>query len=82
MAIPPGEEEKEDATQHDRCTVTQDQRKCNNSIEPWLRGGKVPTVHKTQRRGRGRREGLRGGGGNSITSASSFTGQRDREPEL
>ncbi|CAB1435969.1 unnamed protein product [Pleuronectes platessa] len=37
----PREEEKEDATQHDRCTVTQDQRKCNNSMDPWFRGGKA-----------------------------------------
>ena len=42
----------------------------------------MPTVHKRQRRAGGKREGPRGGGGNSITSASSFTGQRDREPEL
>lgn len=54
VTIPPGEEEMEDATQHDRCTVTQDQRKCNNSIEPWLRGGKVPTVHKRQGRAGGK----------------------------
>lgn len=54
MTIPPGEEEMEDAAQHDRCTVMQDRRKCNNSIEPWLGGGKVPTVHKTQRRDRER----------------------------
>ncbi|KAI4817762.1 hypothetical protein KUCAC02_011139 [Chaenocephalus aceratus] len=44
VTIVPREEEMEDATQHDRCTVTQDRRKCNNSIEPWLRGGKVPTL--------------------------------------
>lgn len=52
------------------------------ALNPELRGGKVPTVHKTQRREREKRGIERRRGGNSITSASSFTGQRDREPEL
>lgn len=51
------------------------------AVNPGSEEGKCQQYTKHKRE-RGRREGRKGGGGNSITSASSFTGQRDREPEL
>ena len=79
VTIPPGEEEMEDTTQHDRCAVTQDQRKCNNSTEPWLGGGKVPTVHKTQRR---EREKERDREEEGVIQSHQRPHSQDRAPQL
>lgn len=52
------------------------------ALNPGSEEGKCQqyTKHKEEREGKERDREEEGG--NSITSASSFTGQRDREPEL
>lgn len=82
-----GKMEMEPATQLDRCTVMQDWRKMQQ--QHWTlayvdggragrragrEGAKVPTVHKKKTK-------KRGGVGNPITSASSFTGQQETDSQ-
>ncbi|KAF0047599.1 hypothetical protein F2P81_001232 [Scophthalmus maximus] len=82
------EEEEDDATQRDRCTVMQDQRKCNNSMEPWLRGEKVPTVYKKnngererERRGNERRRRRRRRNQEETSDARSSS-SREQHPRI
>lgn len=70
-------------TQRNTTTVTQERGKCNNSI-----GSEGKCQQYTKHKGESERERKRDrgggtrGGSNSITSVSSFTGQRDRDAEL
>lgn len=76
-----GKMETELATQLDRCTVLcKTGEKCSNSIEPWL------ASMAGKRAGWGRKcqqytKKKWGGVGNPITSASSFTGQRETDSQ-